>query len=148
MRTYATSLLPASAFLALSLAASGCSVKATIQQTTDTTSNMTGTTSSAHSWVSEDGQLNQEFKAIAFVSVNQTNLHHDMAKGEGEYLTSLGTLLGIPPNEQRAYGSAVQARYAHDLDGLHDSPAAWLALLQDMAQPYRRTATAFHLDHP
>jgi hypothetical protein len=102
MRRQSVSLFLASAFLALSLMESGCSVKATFKETTDTTSNMTGTTSSARSWVSEDGHFKPEYQAIAFVTVNQTNLQHDMAQGEGEYLTSLGTLIGVPAHERLA----------------------------------------------
>ncbi len=139
MRTPSASLLLASAFLAINVIATGCSVKATFKQTTDTTSNVTGTTS-GHAWWNEDGLLHPEHKAIAFVTVNQTNLHYDMAKGEGEYLTSLGTLLGVPAQDRVAYGAAVQARYAKTQETTQDSPAAWLTLLQDTAQPFRYMA--------
>lgn len=148
MRTRPASWLLASASLILSLMTGGCTIKATLQQTTDTTSNMTGTTSSAHSWVTEDGLLKPDYKAIAFVTMNQTNLQHDMAKGQGEYLTSLGTLLGIAPGQHRAYGAAVQTRYTQALDALHDSPDAWLVLLQDTAEPYQQNTAALHQGQP
>lgn len=130
----------ASLLLVISLLAVGCSVKATFKQTTDTTSNVTGTTS-GHAWWNEDGLLHPEHKTIAFVTLNQTNLQHDMATGQGEYLASLSTLLGVPAQERLAYGASVQARYAQTQAASQDTPAAWLTLLQDAAQPYRR-ATA------
>lgn len=140
-----TILVPAA--LAIAVAASGCSVKATVKQTTDTTSNITGTTS-GHAWWNEDGLLNPEHKAIAFVTMNQTNLEQDMAKGEGEYLQSLGTLLGVPAHEHPAYGAAVQTRYARTQETSLNNPAAWLSLLQDTAQPYRQKTAALHPDQP
>lgn len=139
MRTPSASPFLALTFLAITLFVTGCSVKATFKQTTDTTSNVTGTTS-GHAWWNEDGLLHPEHKAIAFVTLNQTNLHYDMAKGEGEYLTSLSTLLGVPAQNRQAYGVAVQARYAVMPAATQDSPAVLLTLLQDTAQPYRRIA--------
>lgn len=139
MRTPSAPFLLASAFLAINVIAAGCSVKATIKQTTDTTSNVTGTTS-GHAWWNEDGLLHPEHKAIAFVTLNQTNLQQDMVKGQGEYLASLSALLGVPAQERLAYGAAVQARYAQTQAASQDTPDAWLALLQEAAQPYRRIA--------
>ena len=110
MRTLSSSILTITS-LAISLSFSGCTIKSTLQQTTDTTSNMSGTTSSAHSWVTEDGLLKPEHKAIAFVTINQTNIQQDLAAGHGEYLTALSTLLGVPAPQQSAYGAAVQSRY-------------------------------------
>lgn len=138
--------LPSSVFaitgLAIGLVMSGCTLKATFEQITDTTSNVTGTTSSAHSWVTEDGLLRPEHKAIAFMTFNQTNIQQNMAAGQGEYLASLGTLLGVPAHQQLAYGTAVQSRYALDLNEVSDSPATWLSVLNETAQPFRLHATA------
>ena len=69
----------------LLLGSTGCTIKATLNQTTDTTSNITGTTSGA-AWWSEDGQIKPDFKATAFVAFNQANLSQDLATGSGEYL--------------------------------------------------------------
>jgi len=147
MRTQVGSLLLASTFLTINMIATGCTVKATLKETIDTSSNILGTTS-GHAWWNEDGILNPEHKAIAFITYNQANLEQDIARGSGEYLTAVGTLLDIPTNEQRAYGGAVQARYTQIQQASQEPPAARLALLQETAEPYRRTATAFHLDHP
>lgn len=146
MRTLSSSAALAAAGLAVLLATGGCTLKATIQQTTDTTSNMTGTTSSAHSWVTEDRLLKPQYKAIAFVTDNQSNLQRDLAAGHGEYLTSLGTLLGVPAQQQPAYGAAVQSRYAHDLDRPAHTPAAWLSVLHETARPFRSDAADLALE--
>jgi len=142
MRTLPSSAVLAVSGLALSLVANGCTFKATIEQIMDTTSNVTGTTSSAHSWVTEDGLLKPEHKAIAFLTLNQSNIQQDLAAGQGEYLTSLGTLLGVPALQQLAYGAAAQSRYARGLDGTDRTPAAWLSALQETAQPFRQNAPA------
>lgn len=114
----------------------GCSIKATIDQTIDTTTNVTGTTSSARSWFTEDGHMKAAFKATAFVSFNQENLSQDLAAGRGEYLTSMSLLLGVPNNRQPAFFSAAQARYAQAAGRHSQDAAALLALLQDTATPF------------
>jgi len=114
----------------------GCSIKATIDQTIDTTTNVTGTTSSARSWFTEDGHMKAAFKATAFVSFNQENLSQDLAAGRGEYLTSMSVLLGIPDDRQPAFFSAAQARYAQAAGRDSQEPVALLALLQDTATPF------------
>lgn len=111
--------------------ATGCTLKATIDQTIDTTTNVTGTTSSARSWFTEDGQMKTDFKAAAFVSFNQDNLAQDLAAGRGEYLTSMGVLLGVPGDRQPAFFSAAQARYAQEAARHTQDSAGLLALLQD-----------------
>ncbi len=142
MRTLPPSVVLAVTGLAISLVANGCTFKATIEQIMDTTSNVTGTTSSAHSWMTEDGLLKPEHKAIAFLTLNQNNIQQDLAAGQGEYLTSLGTLLGVPAHQQLAYGAAAQSRYARGLGGTDRTPAAWLSALQETAQPFRQNAPA------
>jgi hypothetical protein len=116
----------------LVLGTTGCTLKATINQTTDTTSNVTGTTSGA-AWWNEDGQIKPDFKAAAFVTFNQANLNQDLAAGRGEYLGSVSRLLGIPPDRQPAFFYAVQTRYA---DSVNQDPAALLALLRDTSKPF------------
>ena len=73
------------------LSLSACSIKATLNQTTDTTSNITGSTS-GRAWWNEDGMLKQEHKIAAFTTYNADNLASDMARGQGEYFASLQAL--------------------------------------------------------
>ena len=81
--------------LSCMLLLSACSTKATFKETTDTTSNITGTTS-GRVWWNEDGLLKPEHKVAAFTAYNAQNLEEDLARGQGEYLASLHTLMGTP----------------------------------------------------
>jgi len=94
----------------LMLLVSGCTLKGTVKQITDTTSNVTGTTS-GHAWWNEDGHLLPEHKAIAFTKYNEANLEQDLARGEGEYVTSLATLLGVPSDQQSAFHAKAQGAF-------------------------------------
>lgn len=119
--------------LSLVLGATGCTIKSTVKQITDTTSNVTGTTSGA-AWWSEDGQIKPDFKATAFVAFNDDNLRQDLAAGQGEYLASIGQLLGVPADRQSAFFSAAQASYG-DTVGKDGAPAL-LALLRETSKPF------------
>ena len=94
----------------LALLASGCTLKATFKETTDTTSNITGTTS-GYAWWNEDGLLLPEHKAVAFATYNEANLEQDLARGQGEYVTSLGALLGVPNGQQSAFQAKAQGAF-------------------------------------
>ena len=87
-------------------------------------------------WYNGDGLLKADKKAIAFVTINQANLNQNLASGQGEYLTSMGVLLGVPSERQPAFFSAAQARYAQVADQQSQDPALLLALLQDTARPF------------
>lgn len=112
----------------------GCTLKATVKEITDTTSNITGTTS-GQAWWNEDGQLKPDFKATAFVTLNQDNLRQDLAAGRGEYLASVSSLLGIAEAQQPMFFSAVQAGYVEMVD---TDASALLALLRDTSKPFLR----------
>jgi hypothetical protein len=111
------------------LPVTGCSIKATLNQITDTTSNITGTTSGA-AWWNEDGQITPGFKATAFATINYKNLEQDIAAGQGEYLMSMSELLGVPVDRRPMFFSASQAGYAQAA-GQH--PETLLAFLQNAA---------------
>ncbi len=118
--------------VALFLFSTGCTIKATLEQITDTTSNITGTTSGA-AWWSEDGQIKPDFKAMALVSFNHENLRQDLAAGRGEYLASMSRLLGVPEERQPAFCSAAQADYANTVN---QDPVALLALLRNRSKSF------------
>lgn len=133
---------PSSCFLAaLTLAvlpATGCTIKGTINQITDTTSNVTGTTSGA-AWWNEDGQIKPDFKAAAFVAANGRNLERDIAAGGGEYLTSMSVLLGVPEDRRSAFFSSAQARYAEAEGRQTTELATLLPFLQNIAVGSRQS---------
>lgn len=136
MRILSTSATLAFALMTLALFG-GCSIKATLDQTMDTTSNVSGTTSSAHSWVSEDGLVKPDYKALALIAASRENMEQNIAAGSGEYLTAVGTLLGVPEIALADFGATVQRRYTQEWPGSQAAPEQWLAQLQETAQSYR-----------
>ena len=80
---------------------SGCTLKASTDTSTDASSNFTSSTTPGV-WFTIDGLLKSSEKFHAFVGTNFEVLQQEMAQGEGEYLSSLGTLLKVPP-EQMTY---------------------------------------------
>ena len=48
---------------------------------------------------------------LLFAAVSFENLEQDIARGNGEYLTSLGVLLDIPAGEEREFASSTQRDY-------------------------------------
>lgn len=120
------------------LHATGCTIKGTINQITDTTSNVTGTTSGA-AWWNEDGQLKPDFKAAAFAAANGRNLERDIAAGGGEYLTSMSVLLGVPEDRRSAFFSSAQAIYAEAAERQTTELATLLPFLQNIVVISRRS---------
>jgi hypothetical protein len=94
----------------LILFALGCTLKGTTNEITDTTSNVTASTS-GRTWFTEDGTLHPEYKLTAFTALNQMNVEQDLARGQGEYVTSLGTLLGVSDDQQAAFHAKAQGAF-------------------------------------
>ena len=124
--TVKTVLLSCSTLLILF--AAGCTIKGTIKQTTDTTSNVTGTTS-GRTWFTEDGLLHPEHKLTAFTALNQTNVEQDLARGQGEYVTSLGTLLGLSEDQQVAFHAKAQGAFETLMTSDHEARLQQLRML-------------------
>lgn len=81
---------------------------------TGTTKDMFDFTSSTtgRSWYNEDGMLRPEHRPIAFTSANYETVKRDIARGQGEHLASLATLLGVSSARCDEFGLLAQARYA------------------------------------
>jgi hypothetical protein len=79
-------------------------------------------------WFTDDGLLKADQKVNAFVTLNYENLKQDMARGHGEYLSSLSDLLGVPQGQQEAFYSYAQSRYPLVNSG-RSGPADLIALL-------------------
>ena len=120
--------------VSLIVGTTGCTIKATLKEITDTTSNITGTTS-GQAWWNEDGQIKPDFKTTAFVTLNQDNLQQDLAAGRGEYLSSVSRLLGVPDEQRPMFFSTVQASYAETVE---KDPAALLTLLRNSSRGFIR----------
>ncbi len=128
MRQIRTRLSTLICMTALLVLASGCTLKATVKQTTDSTSNVTGTTS-GRTWFTEDGLLHPAHKLTAFMALNQTNVEQDLARGQGEYVTSLSTLLGLSDNRQAAFHAKAQGAFETLITSDHETRLQQLRML-------------------
>ena len=86
----------------LALTLFGCTITETIENFLSSTS---------PSDYTQDGLPKAEQKVNIFVALNLDNLKADLARGEGEYLTSLGTLLQVPPQHETEFFALAQQRY-------------------------------------
>jgi hypothetical protein len=118
----------------LMLLSPGCTLKGTVKQITDTTSNVTGTTS-GRTWFTEEGIVKPDFKVTAFVALNAENLRHDMASGQGEYLSSVSNLLNVPTNRQAEFFTLIQARYSAFAAMDFTATQQVVAALRDVSTP-------------
>lgn len=89
------------------LVSSACN---TTKATVDTFGNFTSSTSPGE-WIDADGVIEESQKARLFAAVVFENLEQDIARGNGEYLTSLAVLLKIPAGEQDEFKTRSQSRY-------------------------------------
>lgn len=128
MRQIRTRLSTLICMTALMLFAAGCTLKGTIKETTDTTSNVTVTTS-GRTWFTEDGLLHPEHKLTAFMAFNQTNVEQDLARGQGEYVTSLGTLLGLSDDQQGVFHTKAQGTFETLMTSDHEARLQQLRML-------------------
>lgn len=92
------------------LSLSACTLRATTAEISDTTHNTTVSTS-GRSWFTEDGLVRQGEQVNAFAALNIENLRQDLARANGEYLASLGTLLGVPSEQQAIFFQLAQAQF-------------------------------------
>jgi hypothetical protein len=110
---------------------SACSVTETVKDILSSTT--------PGDWFTGDGLLKPDQKVNAFVAFNFENLKQDMAKGHGEYLTSLSTLLGVPQDRQASFFAYAQSRYPFVTEH-QSSPQEVIALLVGKAP----SATTLH----
>ena len=97
---------------ALALASVGLVMSAcnTSKATVDTFGKFTSSTSPGE-WIDADGVIQESQKARLFTAVVFENLEQDIARGKGEYLTSLAELLKVPPEEQDKFRTRAQNHY-------------------------------------
>ncbi|MFO0775399.1 MAG: DUF3015 domain-containing protein [Nitrospiraceae bacterium] len=87
--------------------------------------------SSGTSGCTNDGQVFTENKSTMFANLNFENLAQDMAKGQGENLASLATLMGVPAEQQGAFFSLAQEKYQGLVEAGQASPVALIKALND-----------------
>ena len=78
-------------------------------------------TTSGESWLTEDGLVKDAWKLQAFAAFTRPSLEQDAARGEGEYLTSLAQLGGMPAEQHEAFTRFAQEQ-AFMLFDLPSSP--------------------------
>jgi hypothetical protein len=86
--------------------------------------------STGTSGCTSNGQIVKNEQANVFASLNFENLSQEMAQGQGEHLASLATLLGIPAEQQPAFFSLTQEKYAALIAAGEQAPVALLTALQ------------------
>jgi len=97
---------------ALVLASAGLVMSAcnTSKATVDTFAKFTSSTSPGE-WINADGVVQENQKARLFTAIVFENLEQDIARGNGEYLTSLAELLKVAPGDQDEFRTRAQRSY-------------------------------------
>ena len=80
--------------------------------------------SSGTSGCTNDGKVMAEQNTTAFAQLNFENLSQDMARGQGEHLASLASLMGVPIEQQATFFAVTQARYSSLVTTGESSPVA------------------------
>jgi len=103
-----------------------------LQATTNgTLGNQTFGISTGTSGCTNDGTIFASEKVNVFASVNFDNLSQEMAQGQGEHLTSLATLMGIPVAQQPAFFAMTQEKYTTLVQAGETSPKAVVKAIHD-----------------
>lgn len=74
--------------------------------------------------------VQNDFEKKVFVAANIDSLATDVARGEGEHLVSLATLIGVQEQDKSAFYQLAQANYAAMFDSTSSSTDGVLASLQ------------------
>ena len=103
----------------------------TTKATVDTFANFTSSTS-PQEWMNADGSIKDDKKAHLFAAIAFENLEQDIARGNGEYLTSLGVLLKVPAGAQDEFRARTQNNYQHLFAPDRRTAEHMLAMLSSM----------------
>lgn len=99
----------------------------TVQNTTDATSKFTSSTSPGSG--SDESAKNEQ--ALAFSRVQLERIKTDMAVGGGEHLSSLATLLGVPPHNQPQFFALTKTNFSTLFSSQPTTAEELLARLDD-----------------
>jgi len=114
------------------------------------TTNVTGSYSfaiaSGTSGCSNDGRVWDSERASLFIGINYASLSEDMARGGGEHLASLATLMHVPLEHQPEFFASVQEHYASLIIFGEDDPFAVQEALRETieAHPIRAEVSDNH----
>lgn len=87
--------------------------------------------SSGTSGCTNDGKIWASEKVNVFTALNFDNLAQEMAQGQGEHLTSLATLMGVPEENHQAFFGMTQENYSTLVQAGETSPKAVVKALHD-----------------
>ncbi len=111
--------------------ASGCTLKASTESLTDTTTNFLSSTTPG-AWFNQDGLIKPDQRINVFVAITYESLQQDMAQGEGEHLTALAKLLEIPDEKMPTFKAWAQEQYRTIQTTTDPTPQTLLAVLSDI----------------
>ena len=78
-----------------------------------------------------NGVIMSEHKTSVFAALNFENLSQDMAKGDGEHLSSLAELMNIPQENRSEFYALAQLQYQSMIQSGESTPAAMLKALNN-----------------
>lgn len=87
--------------------------------------------STGTSGCTNDGKVMSEQKTTMFAQLNFENLSQEMARGQGEHLASLATLMGVPAEHQASFFAMTQERYTSLVKTGEASPVAMVKAIND-----------------
>ena len=87
--------------------------------------------SSGTSGCTNDGKVFASEKVNVFTALNFDNLSQEMAQGQGEHLTSLATLMGIPEENHHDFFAMTQENYTTLVQAGETSPKAVVKAIHD-----------------
>ena len=88
--------------------------------------------SSGTSGCSHDGRIWDSERTNLFIEINYASLAEDMARGGGEHLASLATLLHVPLEQQPEFFAMAQERYVSLVQYGEDDPASIQEALREV----------------
>jgi hypothetical protein len=107
--------------------------------------NMTGSysfsISSGTSGCSNDGRIWDSERASLFIGINYASLTEDMARGGGEHLASLATLMHVPLEYQAEFFAMAQERFPSLIKEGEDDPVVIAKALQKTIMTHPVLAT-------
>ncbi len=83
-----------------------------------------------------DGVIMKTERVNVFAAINFENLAQDMARGEGEHLASLATLMGVPEDQQTEFFTLAQDKYTTLIESGETTPVAMLKALNDAMETH------------
>ena len=83
--------------------------------------------SSGTSGCTNDGKIFASEKVNVFTALNFDNLSQEMAQGQGEHLTSLATLMGIPEENHQDF-------FCNDTRELYNPRSSWRKISKGRSQ--------------